>query len=151
MVSKREFSFWTSAEAEQVIDEHVREILIGTARRNLEPLRDRLDLPTEETEVAPGVRVIPAYGHTPGHLVVEVRSGDEQLLFLSDTVLHPVHLSCPHFCGVVDVLPEEVAQTRRAMLDRAARDECLVLAFHFPFPGLGRIVSQDGVWQWRAE
>jgi glyoxylase-like metal-dependent hydrolase (beta-lactamase superfamily II) len=149
VLSEREHRFWTSDECERVIDEHMRDVLVGTARRNLGPIADRLELVSGETSIVDGVRVIPAYGHTPGHLVVEVASEDETLLFLSDTVLHPIQLGCPHFCGVVDIEPAEVAATRRAMLARAAEKECLVMAFHFPFPGLGRVVRAGEHWEFR--
>jgi hypothetical protein len=38
--------------------------------------------------------------------------------------------------------------TKRRILDRAA-DQALVLAFHFPFPGIGRVLSKAEAWQWQ--
>src|SRR5947207_5771192 len=40
-------------------------------------------------EVAPGIVTIPAAGHTPGHTVFAIHSGDQSLLVLSDTAQHP--------------------------------------------------------------
>lgn len=151
VMSEREVRFWTSDEAERVLEGPMRDLLVGFARKKLGPLEDRLWSVTEETEITPGVRVLPAFGHTPGHLVVQVKSGDDELLFLSDTVLHPVHLRCPHFCGLVDILPAEVEATRKTMLELAARRDCLVLAFHFPFPGLGRISQTGTGWTFRPD
>src|ERR1700677_394288 len=40
-------------------------------------------------EVAPGILALPAPGHTPGHTVYAIHSGDQSLLVLGDTAQHP--------------------------------------------------------------
>ena len=40
-------------------------------------------------EVAPGIVTLPAPGHTPGHTVFAIHSGNQSLLVLSDTAQHP--------------------------------------------------------------
>jgi len=144
-----EWEFWTSGQAEQKLDEHVREVLLGFARKNLPPLRGQLDLIDHETELVPGLRALAAPGHTPGHMAVAVSSGEEQLLCLSDTVLHPIHLAQPGWYAGVDFVPEQIATTRRRLLNRAATEKALVLAFHFPFPGLGHIIQKGERWEWQ--
>ncbi len=52
-------------------------------------LSGRTLLTQGETEVLPGVRVLPAPGHRLGHLAVELVSDGQTLLHLADTVLHP--------------------------------------------------------------
>jgi len=39
-------------------------------------------------------------------------------------------------------------QSRRRIFDRAAADKILVLGFHYPFPGLGRMLKTDGGYAW---
>jgi glyoxylase-like metal-dependent hydrolase (beta-lactamase superfamily II) len=129
-------------------DEHTQHLLVTTAENNLLPLADHITCIRHEKEIAPGIRVIPASGHTPGHLVVEVSSNSEQLLCISDTVLHPIHVEHPEWHAVVDILPEQVLTTRQQLFKRASEHNALVLAFHFPFPGLGRIVKSDKHWKW---
>lgn len=149
VMMRDEWDFWTSGQAEQKLDEHIRDVLMKYARENLPPIQGQLDLVDDGTEIVPGIRVVAAPGHTPGHMVLAISSGGEQLLCISDTVLHPVHLEQPEWFAAVDVTPEQVVATRRQLLDRAASDEALVLAFHFPFPGLGHVVPKGDVWQWR--
>ena len=149
-ISRVEWNFWTSPQAEQKIDEHSREILVGTARRNLLPLKGSVDLVEDNTEVVPGIRTISASGHTPGLMALAISSKNERLLCISDVVLHPVHLEMPDWFSVFDVSPGLVAATRRSLLERAAAENALVMAFHFPFPGLGRIVPKGNTWQWQA-
>lgn len=64
-------------------------------------------------------------------------------------VLHPIHLEQPEWCAAVDFAPDQVAATRRRILNRAAAEKALVLAFHFPFPGLGHTVQKGEGWEWQ--
>ena len=146
---KDEWDFWTSKQAEEKLDEHVREVLLSVARKNLPPIQERLDLIEREREILPGIQAIAAPGHTPGHMALVISSGGEQLLYISDTVLHPIHLEQPEWCAAVDFAPDQVVATRRRILNRAAAEKALVLAFHFPFPGLGHIVQKGEAWQWQ--
>jgi glyoxylase-like metal-dependent hydrolase (beta-lactamase superfamily II) len=146
---KNEWDFWTSEQAEVKLDEHVREVLLRISRKNLPPIQDWLDLIEREREILPGIQAIAAPGHTPGHMALGISSGGEQLLYISDTVLHPIHLAQPEWCAAVDFAPDQVVATRRRILNRAAAEKALVLAFHFPFPGLGHIVQKGDGWEWQ--
>jgi len=145
---KGEWDFWTSEEAALKLDEHAK-MMLAFAQRNLPPIRDRLDLVDHETEILPGIRAVAAPGHTPGHMAVAISSRRQQLLCISDTFLHPVHLEQPEWYAVVDFDPKQVVATRRRLLNKAAVEKALVLAFHFPFPGLGHVVQKGTGWQWQ--
>ena len=147
---KDEWDFWTSEQAEQRLDEHLREVLVKFARDNLPPIQGQVDLFDRETEIVSGIRAVAAPGHTPGHMALEISSEGEQLLCISDAVLHPIHLEQPEWYAAVDFAPEQVVTTRRRLLGMAAARKALVLAFHFPFPGLGRVVQKGEGWQWQA-
>lgn len=144
-----EWDFWMSGRAEQQLEEHVKEVLLGFAHRNLPPIQSQLTLVDQETDIVPGIRALAAPGHTPGHMALAISSGGEQLLCVSDTVLHPIHMAQPDWHAVVDFVPGQVEETRRRLLDMAAAEKALVLAFHFPFPGLGHVTVQETRWQWQ--
>ena len=144
-----EWHFWTSEQAETKLDEHVREVLLKFARKNLPPIQGQLELVNHETEIVFGIRALVAPGHTPGHMALAISSGGEQLLCVSDAVLHPIHLEQPDWYSAVDFAPEQVVATRRGLLKRAAAEKALVLAFHFPFPGLGHVSQSGDTWQWQ--
>lgn len=148
---KDEWDFWISEPnlVELDVDEHIKELLIRVARKNLPPIQKQLDLVDHETEIVPGIRVIPAPGHTPGHMAVVITSENEKLLYISDAVLHQIHLEQPDWYTVVDFDPERVVSTRRRLLDRAATEKALVHVFHFPFPGLGYVSQKGELWQWK--
>lgn len=148
VMCKSEWDFWTSGQAAEKLGEHGK-MLVAFAQRNLPPIRDRLDLVDHETEILPGICAVAASGHTPGHLTLAISSGGQQLRCVSDTVLHPIHLERPEWCAAVDIAPTQVVATRRRILNKAAVDKALVLAFHFPFPGLGHIIQKRTGWQWQ--
>src|SRR3546814_3296806 len=60
--------------------------LRSAARRFVNAYRGRLRLFDDEREVAPGVIVQRTGGHTPGHSVVRISSGDERLMFAGDAI-----------------------------------------------------------------
>jgi glyoxylase-like metal-dependent hydrolase (beta-lactamase superfamily II) len=144
-----EWDFWMTERAEQALEEHSREILIQYARRNLAPVHNQLDLVDREAEIVPGISAVAAPGHTPGMMALAISSKNEQLLCISDAVLHPIHLEQPGWCCALDAVPESVGVTRRKLLDRAAAAKALVIAFHFPFPGLGHVARKGKAWQWQ--
>ena len=93
-------------------------------------------------EVAPGIVTLPAPGHTPGHTVFAVHSGDQSLLVLSDTAQHPaVFARHPDWQAAFDVDGAAAVATRKRIFDRAAADRMLVTGYHFPFPACGHLIK----------
>jgi glyoxylase-like metal-dependent hydrolase (beta-lactamase superfamily II) len=151
VMSKTEWDFWKAPDfRDTALDDHIKQMLISCAQKNLLPLSANVDLPEGEKEVAPGIQIIPAPGHTPGHLALLISSSNQQLLHMSDAVLHPLHLENPSWRNVFDLDPELAATTRKQLLDRARADRALALAYHFPSPGLGRVESKGAAWKWEA-
>jgi glyoxylase-like metal-dependent hydrolase (beta-lactamase superfamily II) len=145
---KEEWDFWTGEEAESKLDAHAL-IFLTLARRNLPPIRPQLDLIDHEAEILPGIRGLAAPGHTAGQMALAISSRGEQLLCISDVVLHPIHIEQPEWYATVDFAPDQVVATRRRLLSKAAAEKALALAFHFPFPGLGHVVPKDKGWRWQ--
>jgi glyoxylase-like metal-dependent hydrolase (beta-lactamase superfamily II) len=145
-VSRDEWDFWTSDAAAAKAPPP----MVNIARQNLEPLRDRLTLIDDGFEILPGINALAAPGHTPGHIALSIASGGEKLLHVSDVVLYPLHLEHPEWTPVFDVSPEQAAASKRRVFDRAAEEEALVFAHHFPpFPNLGRVLKREEGWLWQ--
>ncbi len=152
MLSDLEWEFWTAARTDlralRLPDDMKYEIDC-TARRCLTPLRLQVEPVEKEIDIVPGVRAIPAPGHTPGHLAVLLSSDGEQLLNLGDAAVHPLHLEHPEWGNGFDLAPEQAAATRRALLERAVAENMHLMAFHFPFPSVGRVAPRaGGGWEW---
>jgi glyoxylase-like metal-dependent hydrolase (beta-lactamase superfamily II) len=143
---KAEWEFWFSERAQVKTPEH----FVTAARDNLEPLRERVTLLDREGEVVPGIGVLAAPGHTPGHLVVSVSSAGERLLYIGDTVLYPLHLEHPDWLPIYDIVPEQAEPSKQRIFDLAAEEGTWVIGQHFPpFPSLGHVVKRDGGWEWQ--
>lgn len=68
------------------------------------------------TELAPGIRSVPAVGHTPGHSCYLVSSGTAQLLLLGDTLhVAPVQFARLEMTVMFD-LRQECARAQRQAL-----------------------------------
>jgi len=93
-------------------------------------------------EVAPGIESLPATGHTPGHTVFAIHSGDASLLVLGDTAQHPaVFARHPDWQAAFDIDGAKAVATRKKIFDRAAADRMLVTGYHFPFPACGHLIK----------
>ena len=144
---QEEWAFWTSETARQKASSWSANF----AQQKLTPLTPVMNTIKEEMEIVPGIQVLAAPGHTVGHSAVHITSDGEQLLFLADVALHPIHLEHPNWYGEVDQDPEQTVATRQKMFRWAAANKSLVLAFHFlPFPSLGTIINHGDVWQWKT-
>jgi glyoxylase-like metal-dependent hydrolase (beta-lactamase superfamily II) len=143
---KGEWDFWFSELAEAKTPER----WVSSARSNLEPIRDRITLLDNEGEVVPGIGVIPAPGHTPGHMVVSVSSGGERLLYVGDTVLYPLRLEHPDWLPWFDLMPDKAGISKHAILNLAATERTWVIGQHFPpFPSLGHVAKTGQGWEWQ--
>jgi glyoxylase-like metal-dependent hydrolase (beta-lactamase superfamily II) len=123
--------------------------------RNITKLKDK-DLHLikgDFTELLPGITAVKADGHTPGQVALVIHSGKEQLLYISDAFLHPLHMERTDWQTNYDLDHGKAKRSRIKLLDLAHREGMLVNAFHFDFPGLGRIDrhSGSGDWIWTCE
>ncbi len=147
---RREWDYWFSDEAAKVAWEHID--FTSIARRSLAPMEPRLTLVDSEQETLPGVAMLDAAGHTPGHVVITFRSAGEKLMYVADTVIFPLHLEHPEWTPVFDMIPDKAEASKRRVFDMAATEDWLVMAQHFPpFPSLGHIEKRGRGWVWRSD
>jgi glyoxylase-like metal-dependent hydrolase (beta-lactamase superfamily II) len=101
------------------------------------------------TEFLPGLRLIPATGHKPGHAAVAVSSAGEHLLHVGDAIGHPIMVTHPEWSWTFDLDPERAAADRQRLIEMAIAHDGLVFGSHLPFPGVGRIVQLDDQLHWQ--
>jgi glyoxylase-like metal-dependent hydrolase (beta-lactamase superfamily II) len=152
-LSELEWEFWAGRTASLEglrVSLEVKDRMLETARRCLEALRARLEPIGQEEEICPGVRAIPAPGHTPGHLAVRIASDGQRLLHVGDAAVHPLHLARPDWENGFDLDPARSAETRRSLAEMATAEGMRLMAFHFPLPSVGSVTaSLSGGWEWR--
>jgi len=146
-IYRTEWDFWFSEQAAIQPGGWMTEF----AREKLTPLKDKTILLVREEEILPGVSVLFAPGHTPGHMVISFASNGERLLNIGDTVLHPLHLEHPDWLPVFDLLPESAASSKQKIFDLAVSTQCWVMGQQFPpFPSLGHVIKQNIGWEWHS-
>jgi glyoxylase-like metal-dependent hydrolase (beta-lactamase superfamily II) len=145
ITSGREWKYWET----QPGNNELQNMFFSAARKNLLPIRDRFDLVKDNVEVLPGIKLIKAPGHTPGTILVDISSDGKRLLCIGDIVHSQLEFAQPEYLSLFDVTPEQALNTRDEILSDAAKSGVLVFACHFPFPGLGYIKRNEGVFAWQ--
>jgi glyoxylase-like metal-dependent hydrolase (beta-lactamase superfamily II) len=109
---------------------------------NFEPVAEagRWELVEGETELVPGIRLVPTPGHTPHHQSVLVVDGGETACFLGDVVPTSAHVPLPWIMGY-DVEPLVTLESKRALLGEAVAGGWLVLFEHDPVVLAGRVAE----------
>ncbi|HYO80413.1 MAG TPA: MBL fold metallo-hydrolase [Bryobacteraceae bacterium] len=156
VIAREEYDFWRNSGIRDqlgtgsVYGNAMIEAAIGQwFNRYLLALESRLELVESDAEVIPGVRLMRAPGHTPGHCAVLVHAHREVLLFLADAFALPAQIQHPEWTSSFDLDAAETVQTRLALLDLACADECRVIHYHVP--GIGRIVRGSSGYAWEAD
>src|SRR2546425_987222 len=99
---------------------------------------------------APGAMTIEQSGRllenlrTEGVCVVELESGGRYGLCVGELSQVPVMLERLAWISAFDVLPLVSLSTKRRMMDWAVEKRALLISVHAPFPGLGRLVAEEG-------
>jgi glyoxylase-like metal-dependent hydrolase (beta-lactamase superfamily II) len=149
-VEKPEISFWLSpGEMEKAPEQHKPYFLQAT--HTVQPyVKSGQVKPFEgESELFPGLRAIPAPGHTPGHTFYSLESQGEKLVFMGDVIHAPeVQFARPSVSVTYDVDPIQAIATRQAVFRAAARDHFLVAFAHVSFPGVGHIHADGQHYRW---
>jgi glyoxylase-like metal-dependent hydrolase (beta-lactamase superfamily II) len=145
-IARLEWEFWFSDDAYAKAPRWFVEL----ARTMVRPFEREISLIEHGSNIVPGVTLLDARGHTPGHSMVAFTSGSSTLVFGSDAVVLPIHLEHPDWTAArYDVDPVAADETKRRVADLMAAEGWLVLFQHFPpFPSLGRIVKSEGAWRW---
>lgn len=113
-------------------------------RRYLLPLQPRLHLVENGEEFLPGMFACLAVGHTPGQIIVRVQAGAQCLIYAADVMVHPLHVAHLDWEFFNDGNPRLARRSRAEFVRCAVREQALVMAYHFVFPGTGCIQEQDG-------
>ena len=111
---------------------------------NFEPVvaAGQFDFVSGETEVWPGIRLLPTPGHVPHHQSVLLESDGARAFYPADLIPTAAHIPLPWIMGY-DVEPLRTLETKRRILKRATEEDWLVIFEHDAFVTSGR-VAHDG-------
>jgi glyoxylase-like metal-dependent hydrolase (beta-lactamase superfamily II) len=88
-----------------------------------------IDFVDADTEVLPGIRVIRTGGHTRGHQIVTMSSGDRTVVFCGD--LFPiVGVLRPTYISAADLFPLETLEHKKKLLSEVIEKNWIVAFDH---------------------
>lgn len=138
IIHEAEHAFWHD---DGILSQAPAEVKLffASARGALAPYASRTRK-VKAGEVAPGLTLEHAPGHTPGHSILRLTSGNQQLLLVGDCI-HNVVLQTaqPEITFTFDADAKQAVASRRRVLDMAAADKLVISGAHIPFPGFVRI------------
>ncbi len=107
------------------------------------------DIVQPDHEVMPGIRLQPAFGHSPGNVVVAVESGAQRAMLSGDVMHHPVQIERPDWCSVFDQDRPQATVTRKDLLHSIADDHTYLIGAHFAGPTALRVTEKNGRFSYR--
>ena len=99
----------------------------------------RADLVASDFALDAGLWIEPYPGHTPGHVAINVQSKGKKGLLTGDIIHSPIQCLHPEWStsGCADKVLS--AKSRRALLERLADTDTLMMTAHFASPSAGYI------------
>lgn len=92
-----------------------------------------------DEEVADGVVLLPAPGHTPGNVMVKLDQMGERAYVTGDVIHHPIQVEHPEWSTCFCWDPQQSADTRIKTLTTVAQEDAWLLPAHFPTPTATKI------------
>ncbi|OJU04983.1 MAG: MBL fold metallo-hydrolase [Rhizobium sp. 63-7] len=135
-----EYDFWSDKAREGSPAEGGHKAVLA----NVVPLAEKTTFIGDNATVVPGITSMLAAGHSPGHMIFRVESGDKQLILTADTANHFVlSLQRPDWEVRYDMDKAAAAATRKKVFDMIATDRLGFLGYHMPFPAVGFVEKVD--------
>ena len=99
----------------------------------------RADLVTGPHRLNEHIEILPAPGHSAGHVVFKLDSAGAQAVFIGDVFHHLLQVYYPHWNFPKNSDVEQARTSRRRVLDLCASTGALVLPGHVGAPFAGHI------------
>jgi glyoxylase-like metal-dependent hydrolase (beta-lactamase superfamily II) len=140
---ERERAFFDTPEGEprrMVYEDSVRPLIDAGLTR---------EIPDEGATLIEGIRFWPTFGHSAGHMAIEMESNGAVALFSGDVMHSPMQVYRPQWSSMFCLQPERARDARAWLLDRAADRRAAVFSAHFPDTSAGRIERTSDGFAWR--
>jgi glyoxylase-like metal-dependent hydrolase (beta-lactamase superfamily II) len=138
-MTQADYDFWTD---EAKLAHPIIGRMIDPARKTLIPLRERIVFIKDGQEVIPGIQAIAAPGHTVGHTAFMITSRDKSICNIADLAHHPViSVETPRREFLYDTDAKQGVASRLRAFDMLTALRIPLIAYHFPWPGIGHLSS----------
>jgi glyoxylase-like metal-dependent hydrolase (beta-lactamase superfamily II) len=151
-MAEKEILFWMAKVpdfSKSKVSRLKAQVMVKEAKRVINALSERLN-PFADGEIlfnCMELEIVP--GHTPGHTLLRIFSGNEQLLHLADiSHTHTLLLANPEWGNSFDTDFLIGNQSRRLVLSKVADARMRVFFYHFPWPGIGFVKEKKSGFEW---
>src|SRR5262245_35720913 len=139
--SKPDFEYYLQADA----DSNTGPVEFGTFRECVLPIVEagRADLVAGPHRLSDHIEIVPAPGHSAGHVVFKLESAGKHAIFIGDVFHHLLQVHYPSWNFPKNSNPEQARASRRKVLEHCASIGALTLPCHVgaPFAGYINAVS----------
>ena len=145
VMAKREYDFWNEAYAKGTAGIHrngFEDSILPIVRA------DKALLVADDFELDDGIWLEPCHGHSAGHVVVNLASGDDRAVLTGDVIHHLSQLVFPTLSTMADTDTELARVNRTALIEKHAGTGNLVCTAHFKAPSVGRIEVDGDGFRW---
>ena len=138
VISKPDFEYYHALDADRDKTEPVE---FGTFRECVLPIVEagRADLVTGPHRLDEYLEILPAPGHSAGHVVFKLDIGGASAVFIGDVLHHLLQVYYPHWNFPKNSDAEQARASRRMVLELSASTGALVFPGHVGAPFAGHI------------
>lgn len=154
-ISNVEYDFWMSDHpdfSKGKADKELTDSIAAHAKATLTKFKDKIQFFKDGQTLFDCIKVKLSPGHTPGHTLAHIFSGNEELVHLADTVhTHVLLLTRPEWGVVFDTDFSQAAVARERVLGEMATTRSRVFSYHLPWPGIGHVKRKEVGYEWVPE
>ncbi|MBB44125.1 MAG: MBL fold metallo-hydrolase [Rhodospirillaceae bacterium] len=139
LFAESEYDFWIKEQKNSSSP-----ILLGSYEDSVLPIMQsgQGKLVDSNYQIETGLNFEPAYGHTPGSIILHVEEGGREAIVCGDVMHHPVQVRYPNWSSAFCEDPILSAKYRWDMLTRFSGTGAIILPAHFLSPFYGPIEKE---------
>lgn len=113
-------------------------------QENLVPIKEsgQLKLISSDNEIVKGISVKVTGGHTRGHQIILIESGNKRAVYWSDLIPTTAHIALPYIMSY-DIYPEETLNEKKKLITTAIKEQWLCFWEHDPSINCGYIKKAE--------
>ncbi|MDA9411047.1 MBL fold metallo-hydrolase [Bradyrhizobium sp. CCBAU 45384] len=137
--SREELNFWNPSHNPH-LPEEPRDVFTDSVLPVIAAKQEQVVSTTDQ--LGDNLLIEPAPGHSPGHVILRLLSGEDEGLFIGDVMHNPIQVYRPDWSSRFCMNPEQAMQSRLRVLGHCAEHNSLMFPAHFGIPHAGRIRSR---------
>ncbi|MEP0462520.1 MAG: MBL fold metallo-hydrolase [Flavobacteriaceae bacterium] len=148
-MTKTEYDFWMSNSpdfSKSKINQEGAEKSIKFTKKVLNTIKGKIKFFNYGDVLFSCLHTELAEGHTPGHTIFTISSGNKSIKNIVDTVHTPLLIGKPEWGTQWDIDFEKGIHSRKRILEDCFASRQLTISTHLPWPGLGYIGKKEGYY-----